>query len=374
MNKKWVAAWGNAMSITEHRPETYAKDLTVRYPIYIPFKSEKMRVTLDNFCGLEEVTVTRATVLYNEKFYDLSFDGNESVKLQAGKNVVSDELVIDIKACDEVEVSLYFEGFTSTRSSVVAIGPLSKGIFAVGDQTHTEDISIYVKRPTDVVYFLSDVSVYTEENNRAVVCFGDSITAQDWPDYVKLYLRDAGIYNTSIIRKATSGSRILGEYTDIIYESYGIMGNKRFDHEVPVDGAEMVIIQHGINDIIHPVGESINPFRPMSNMPTLKNLTDGMEWYIERARAYGLKVYGGTLLPIEGWRTYAGFREEIKNEFNDWIRTTNLLDGCIDFDKAVRDEKNPKAFGEGLDSGDHLHPSKAGYKAMANECMKVFVD
>ena len=73
----------------------------------------------------------------------------------------------------------------------------------------------------------------------------------------------------------------------------------------------------------------------------------------------------GTLLPIEGWRTYADFREKIRNEFNDWMRTTDLVDGCIDFDKALCDPQNPSAFLPVYDSGDHLHPSKEGYKKMA---------
>ena len=82
----------------------------------------------------------------------------------------------------------------------------------------------------------------------------------------------------------------------VTYESYGLKGTKRFDHEVPTDGADTVIIQQGIND---------------------------------------------------------------------WMRTTDLVDGCIDFDKALCDPDNPSIFLPIYDSGDHLHPSKEGYKKMA---------
>ena len=56
----------------------------------------------------------------------------------------------------------------------------------------------------------------------------------------------------------------------------------------------------------------------------------------------------------------------LRNQFNDFIRTTDLIDGCIDFDKAVRNPDVPAAFLPEYDSGDHLHPSAAGYKAMAD--------
>ena len=131
-------------------------------------------------------------------------------------------------------------------------------------------------------------------------------------------------------------------------------------------GADTVLIQHGINDIIHPVGLEVNPWRPMSDLPTAEEMAEGFtRFYIEKARELGLKVWGGTLIPIEGWRTYEGFREVLKNEFNEWLRTTELLDGCVDFDKAVRDPSRPYSFLPPFDSGDHLHPSALGYKAMA---------
>ena len=132
-------------------------------------------------------------------------------------------------------------------------------------------------------------------------------------------------------------------------------------------GADSVLIQHGINDIIHPVGEEVNIFRPMSDLPTLEELKEGYtRLYIRYARSLGYKVYGATLLPIEGWRTYAPFRDELRNAFNDWLRTTALLDGCIDFDEAVRDPDHPARFFKEYDSGDHLHPSAKGYLTMAN--------
>ena len=126
-----------------------------------------------------------------------------------------------------------------------------------------------------------------------------------------------------------------------------------------------MLIQQGINDIIHPVGTEVNPFRPMSDLPTVEELIEGLKYYIKEARSYGYKVYVGTLLPIEGWRTYAPFREEMRNAYNNWIRTTDLIDGCVDFDKAVCNPERPSAFLPEYDSGDHLHPSAAGYKKMA---------
>ncbi len=147
-------------------------------------------------------------------------------------------------------------------------------------------------------------------------------------------------------------------------------GKNRFLREIStVSGADTVVIQQGINDIIHPVGTDINPFRPMSDLPTVEELYAGLEFYAETAQKLNLKVMLGTLLPVYGWRTYAPFREEMRNAFNELIRNNDRYE-VIDFDKALRDNRNLAAFAEEYDSGDHLHPSEKGYEKMAEVAFK----
>lgn len=366
-DQHWVSVWGNAVSVAENRPERYAKDITIRYPIHIPFAGTGVRLTFDNYCGTEPITLSKVTVLYGSHFYPVFFSGAASVTIGAGERAESDPLSLDLREGEVIQVSFYLADFTLMRSVVYACGPLSEGLYANGDETETVHINIETSRKTHLFYFLSNVSVLTEKQNRAIVCYGDSITAQDWPDDLAMRCFREGYHNTAIIRRATSGSRILREYHCLTYESYGLMGCNRFDHEVPTDGADTVIIQQGINDIIHPVGKRVNIFRPMSDLPTVQELIEGLKQYIAQARSYGYRVYVGTLLPMGGWRTDAPFRQQMRHEYNEFIRTTDLIDGCIDFDKALRDPENPDWFLPEYDSGDHLHPSAKGYRRMAEE-------
>jgi len=366
-NKRWVSVWGNAVSVAENRPERYAKDITIRYPIHVPFSGKAIRLTFDNYCGTEAITLSKITVFYGGVFYPVLVNGKREVTIPAGENVVTDPLEVEVNPWELIQVSFYLGDFTLMRSVVFASGPLSEGLYANGDQTETAHIDIVTSKKTHLFYFLSNVSVLTDGENRGVVCYGDSITAQDWPDYLAMRCFQEGYHKTAVIRRATSGSRILREYSCLTYESYGLMGSNRFAHEVPTDGADVVIIQQGINDIIHPVGESVNVFRPMSDLPTVEQLIEGLKAYIAQARAFGYRVYVGTLLPMGGWRTDAPFRQEMRHAYNDFIRTTDLIDGYIDFDKALEDPNRPDWFLPQYDSGDHLHPSPAGYERMAQE-------
>jgi len=370
---KWTSCWGNAISIATRRPENYAKNLTLRYPVKMLLNGNALRIRLDNFCGNEDVTVNASVARSNgnsnidkSSVLPVTMGGNEKITIPKGERVLCDPIKIDITAGEYISISLYLEDFTEMRSAVLITGPLSKGFFAVGNFTGAEELPPVLSNKTSWFYFLSDIEVYTDPEAHSVICYGDSITAGAWPDYLMERALEISNGKTAIIRKAASGTRILRQYDNITYDSYGLKGSIRFPREIPiVSGADTVIIQHGINDIIHPVGTDVNKFRPWSDLPTVDELIDGLREYIHLAREYNLKVYLGTLLPIEGWRTYADFREEIRNELNEWIRTTDEADGCIDFDKSVNDPIHPSRFADGFDSGDHLHPSADAYKAMA---------
>lgn len=367
---KWVSCWGNATSITDRKECVYAKDLTLRYPIQMCFSGNTLRFRFSNLTGTEDVHLSKAYVAKVQDNYQpvgITFSGSNSVVLLPGQELTSDEICFDVCAGDTIEVSMYFADYTQMNAGTLITGPLSKGKYAYGDFAEAKELPMDLSRNTNWFWFLNTVDILTEEKNHALVCYGDSITAQSWPDYLALRTWKEGFRNVSIIRRAVSGTRILRQYDCITYQAYGLKGATRFPIELNVAGASAVIIQHGINDIIHPVGVDVNPFRPWSDMPTCDDLVKGMqELYIQHARQLGLKVWSGTLLPIYGWRTYNEDRDVLRGQFNEWLRSSRDFDGCVDFDKAVCDPQHPAAFAPGFDSGDHLHPSESAYEAMAN--------
>ena len=367
---KWVACWGNATSITDRKECVYAKDITLRYPLRICFNGSHLRFRFSNLTGTEDVTITKAFVALtaNDAYCPtpITFSNNRSVTIKPGTEVESDAIQFDVRAGDNVEVSMYFADCTQMNAGTLITGPLSKGKYSYGDFAESKELPIDLTRNTNWFYFLNTIDVLTEEKNHALVCYGDSITAQSWPDYLAIRAWEGGYHDVSIIRRAVSGTRILRQYDCITYQAYGLKGATRFPVELNVAGAEAVIIQHGINDIIHPVGREVNVFRPWSDLPTVDEMKRGTEdIYVSHARTLNLKVWSGTLLPIYGWRTYNEMRDEMRNEFNQWLRTSSIFDGCVDFDAAVRSANEPSHFADGFDSGDHLHPSEAAYEAMA---------
>jgi lysophospholipase L1-like esterase len=90
---------------------------------------------------------------------------------------------------------------------------------------------------------------------------------------------------------------------------------------------------------------------------------------IDRAHAMGLRIYAGTLTPVEGF-PFPGFwtpdLEAKRQAVNHWIRTSSAYDAVIDFDKLLRDPSHPSRLLPAYDGGDHVHPNDAGYRAMAD--------
>ena len=107
--------------------------------------------------------------------------------------------------------------------------------------------------------------------------------------------------------------------------------------------------------------------------PSAADLIAGHKQLIERAKARGLKVYGATLTPFEGAAYWSSEGEAKRQALNDWIRTSKAYDAVVDFDQVTRDPAAPTKFLPAYDSGDHLHPGDAGYKAMGEAVdLKLF--
>lgn len=374
---KWVTMWGNAQSKVMPSPAKYAKNLTLRYPIFVPFDGTKIRITLDNYCvdervKIDNVYLSKGSTLSDKaenEFIPLTFNGKNEAIMEPHKSITSDSIDYKLKSDEYLIVSIYISDYVDLSGGVDIIGPLSKGYYAYGNQATSLKLDINTSKSTSWVYFLSNIDIYTDDCNKAIICFGDSITSQNWPDEMLLSLRENNIKNISIIRKAVSGTRILRQYECITYQSYGLKGENRFIHEVSsVNGADTIIVQHGINDIIHPVGEDINIFRPMSDLPTALELLEGINYYKKCSDKLNLKFIVGTLLPIFNWRTYAKFREDLKNEFNDLLKKKY---DYIDFEEYIGEYiDNAWHFKDNCDSGDHLHPSKYAYKLMGELAAK----
>lgn len=368
----WVSVWGNAMSIAEGKPEQYAKDITLRYPIHIGLSGKALRIKMDNFTGQEAIAWKHITIARQTEHYDFEEETMQTVlwngaaphTLAAGEAAISDPIDCRIQAGETWIVSIYFESFTQMRCGVTTTGPLSKAAYALHDQTSSAIWPSALSKEITWTYFLSQIDLLTDDDHHAMICYGDSITAQAWMEYLQLQLIQQH-QPVALVRRAVCGSRILRQYDCLMYESYGLKGAIRFPHEADGEGITGIILLQGINDIIHPVGEDENPYRPWSDLPTAEELIDGIRQYIIQAKQRGYAVYLGTILPVKGWRTYAPFREELRQAVNAWIRNQTDADRILDFDRLLRDPDDPLRLLPLYDSGDHLHPSDTGHREMA---------
>jgi lysophospholipase L1-like esterase len=233
-----------------------------------------------------------------------------------------------------------------------------------GDFTAKADIADALKQPS--WYWLAGVDVTAPKETRAVVAFGDSITDgarstvdanRSWPSVLaqRLFARHGHPPRLAVLNAGISGNRIL----------HDVMGSNalaRFDRDALLQsGVEDVIVLEGINDI----GFSSIP-GGADQAVTADDLIAGLRQLVEFAHVRGIRVFGATLLPFEGAPYFSPEGETKRQAVNSWIRTGGAFDGVIDFDAAVRDPNHPTKVLPAYDSGDHLHPSDAGYQAMAN--------
>ena len=373
--QKWVTTWGNAEAPSEQHEQVYAKNLTLRYVIPVMTDGSKIRLYFSNKYTDEKVVISSVTIGKNVDFKvdstnrsdkttdikKVTFNKKSKCKLAKGDAAYSDEIDYPVSKGDMLSVSMYLKDYTNLSTGTVLMGRYSFGFCADGNCVYEESMPLYTSMDTSKTYLLYGVDVLTDADKGAIVCFGDSITAQFWTDEFS-YLMLNSSCDMSVVRKAIGGSRIFRRYLNKANVNYGEAGVKRFDDNLAsVSGAKAVVILHGINDIIHPDG---SVYRPMEMLPSAEEIINAYEnKYIATARRNGLKVYFGTILPFKGWRTYTDERDAIRQDVNAWIRSTDKIDGYIDFDALVKADDDNK-IKDGF-TVDGIHPTLQGASVMA---------
>ena len=202
-------------------------------------------------------------------------------------------------------------------------------------------------------YNISALEVEAPAGTRCIACIGNSITdgrgsttdrQNRWTDVMAETLGgEVGVLNLGI-----GGNCVV---------SGGISepAVKRFGRDV--------LAQQGITDII--VFEGVNDIGGIKDdgAERTRTLIEAYRDFVRLAHSKGIRIYGGTITPIRNTSYWSDVREKVRQNVNEWIRTSGNFDGVIDFEKAVADPQAPDTFRKELQS-DWLHPNAEGYKVL----------
>ncbi len=361
---RWLGTWG-APPVPP--PATNARTFTnqtVRQVVRISAGGDRIRLRLTNEYGEKPLVVGAASVALAHPNGALTgaqipvtFGGSPSITIPAGAPALSDPIDLKVAALASVSISLYFPEQTPACSCHPQ-GLQTLYVSPAGDFT----AKTFDPASTAVVRaFLSGVQVETKAAGKTIITFGDSITDgtnstvnsnNRWHDHLAQRLAARSPRQAwGVVNAAISGNRVLSTGNVV----FGEAALKRFDRDVlSVPGAQYMVVLEGINDI------GMGAATP----PTAQQIIAGHKQIIARAKSHGLKVYGVTFLPYEGAAYFRPLGEPIRQEVNQWIRTSGAYDAVIDFDALMKDPANPTKLKANQQSGDWLHPNDAGYKAM----------
>src|SRR6185437_3019857 len=181
-----------------------------------------------------------------------------------------------------------------------------------------------------------------------------------WPDDLARRLEgSASTRNLSVLNAGIGGNRLL-------LDSLGPNALARFDRDVLAQpGVRYLIVLEGVNDL--GTATRLAPISAAQHTLLVHRIIAAYEQIVLRAHAHGITVIGGTITPYQGSNYYhpGPASEADRQAINAWIRQPGHFDALVDFDRAVRDPGHPDRMLPAYDSGDHLHPSPAGYRAMA---------
>ena len=367
----WVGTWAaSPVGSVVNAGQAGPGNTTYRNIVHTSLGGSAVRVQLTNEFGTDPLTVGAAHVAISagggsiqpNSDHALTFNGKPTVEIPAGAFVLSDPVTMQAAPLSDLAVSVFVPE-QRIRNTTCHTFADSTNYVLQGDATvaATADKS----NPIYAWCFVKGIDVKTDGKAAAIVTFGDSITdgalaTRDanhrWPDVLAARLQaDKKTADLGVLNEGIGGNRVL-------HDGYGPSALARFDRDVIAQsGVKYLIILEGINDI----GRLKEPHEP-GDIITADDLIFGLTQLVTRAHQHGIKVFGATLTPYlpTGYSSPQG--EQVRQAYNQWIRTSGVFDGVIDFDKITQDPAHPETFLPDYDSGDHLHPKDAGYKAMGD--------
>lgn len=384
VNYKWVTTWGTAEEkcdvTADAMPKLALKDSTVRQIIRVTTGGHRLKLRLSNQYGSSDVQVKSLHLAKQVKAtastIDVSTDstvtvgGKEEFVIPKHKVIETDAVEFNVNALDNVAVTMYF-GDAPTKSITGHRGARATTYQIAGNKVSEETFSSPKK--TTSWFFLADISMWSSEKSKSVVCFGDSITDgygtdasylgkkpdsyTRWIDYFAKRLQgDETKKHISLINEGIGANSMLGSYpTDA--------GKDRFKRDLlEHDGVGYCIVLFGVNDL-----------QKLADTSKYDLLLPEYQKMVKLCHENGIKIYGAPILPFGTNENHTDAAEEVRTKINDWMRSeASEMDGIIDFESAVADPANPKNILEKYTHSDGLHPYD-GYSAMADAIdLKMF--
>jgi lysophospholipase L1-like esterase len=375
----WVASWGASQQIPEPQNALPAEDLrdaTVRQIFHLSLGGPALRVHISNAFGTEALHITSVHVAHpvspSSPAIDaasdraLTFAGNPDVTIPPGAEFVSDTLDYPTAALSNLAVTFHLDAPPAGETGHP--GSRATSYYAHGDQTGAANL-INAGR-VDHWYQISEIDVQAPPGTATIVALGDSITDghgattngnDRWTDVLAARLQSSvSTRNIGVSNQGIGGNHLL-------IDGLGPNALARFDRDVlATTGVRWVIVFEGVNDLggLTRNGEVSSA----DHAAMVRSVISAYQQMIIRAHSHGLRVFGATITPYAGSTYYhpGPLSEEDRQAVNAWIRGAGHFDAVIDFDAVVRDPQHPNRLLSADDCGDHLHPSPAGYKAMAD--------
>lgn len=373
---KWAASWYGAPQLYDEpplngKPAKSFQNQTVRQIMTVSAGGTSLRVRVSNLYGTATLNIagmrvaksTTGSSIDAASDKGVTFNGQASVSVPAGQELNSDPVDFEVAANGTVAVSTFVSS-TAGVETIHLLG-LQSNYVAAGNVTSSATLA-----PTETNTFyawVTGIDVVNPATTKVIVAFGDSITDgyastanenRRYPNVLSRTLLSGANGSTySVVNAGISGNRWS-------FNGVGPNGNGRFTGDVlGRAGVTHAVLLLGINDFGIP-----SLLGNMAEQVTSDAIIQSISNAAAAARARGVKVYVGTLGPFAGTLFpgyYTAEGEAKRQAVNAFARSTNLIDGVIDFDAAIRDPANPGSMLAAYDSGDHLHPNDAGYELMA---------
>lgn len=363
----WNPVWHQAITQSFLQGKAFGHDKTVIFTVHSPLAGNKIRFQFANHLGKEAYKIGVMSVSCRNHKVPVTVKGLERFEIPTGGNTYSDEITLDIPAGSDIEVRMYYANDILDCNMIEEQASLVKGdqVYAPGNAMNKPMLAKLLGA-YNAIPAIERIDIESEETAKAIVAFGDSITAlSQWTKPLAKRLEEAYGGEYVLLNSGIAGNCLLYEPDGIFGPVFGDMGTKRFERDVlEIPHLHAVILGLGVNDVSYYTEKTKDTITLENYQKEITKITDALH-------ARGVRVIIQTISPRLGVaRTMGKYTREMEEQrllYNDWIRSAGIFDYVMDAEEAVREKhEDGWYYGEGLHQGDHLHPNAKGGQILAD--------
>lgn len=177
--RHWAVIWHQAITCSFMDGRAFGREKTVVFTVTAPAAGDQLRMRFSNRLGSAPYQIGGVNIVAGTQCVPVTLEGERRFSVPAGGVTVSDPVALNVETGEKIQIRLYYLSRIRDNNMIEPDATLLRGDHTVpaGADRMCRPLLAKILGAYNGIPSLEAVELHTEMPCRAVVAFGDNITA-----------------------------------------------------------------------------------------------------------------------------------------------------------------------------------------------------